>query len=77
MGLGKKKSFSWKLLKWIYSVLEKNSSNIVYMYHIFWGERHTELINEDACCFKLLIANYLAVKGEAYTPISSKFKTTC
>ncbi len=26
MGLGKKNSFSWKLLKWIYSVLEKSSS---------------------------------------------------
>ncbi len=26
MGLGKKMSFSWKLLKWIYSVLEKSSS---------------------------------------------------
>jgi len=47
------------------------------MYHIFLGKRHPELINEDGCCFKLLIANDLAVKGEAYTPISSKFKTTC
>ncbi len=28
MGLGKKNSFSWKLLKWIYSVLEKSSSTI-------------------------------------------------
>ncbi len=28
MGLGKKNSFSWKLLKWIYSVLEKSSSYI-------------------------------------------------
>ncbi len=28
MGLGKKMSFSWKLLKWIYSVLEKSSSLI-------------------------------------------------
>ncbi len=28
MGLGKKMSFSWKLLKWIYSVLEKSSSSI-------------------------------------------------
>ncbi len=32
MGLGKKKSFSWKLLKWIYSVLEKSSS---YIYDIY------------------------------------------
>ncbi len=34
MGLGKKMSFSWKLLKWIYSVLEKSSSYI-YIYILF------------------------------------------
>ncbi len=37
MGLGKKISFSWKLLKWIYSVLEKSSSYIytyIYIYSV-------------------------------------------
>ncbi len=38
MGLGKKMSFSWKLLKWIYSVLEKSSSYI-YTY-IYTAEVH-------------------------------------
>ncbi len=47
------------------------------MYHIFGGKRYPDLINEDAqqaCCFKLRIANYVIIKGEAYTPSSSKLK---
>ncbi len=36
MGLGKKMSFSWKQLKWIYSVLEKSSSNINVVFIIIY-----------------------------------------
>ncbi len=34
MGLGKQMSFSWQLLKWIYSILEKSSSYVfTYQFH--------------------------------------------
>lgn len=46
----------------------------MYICTIFWGKRHPELSNKDAqqaCCFELLKANYVIVKGEAYTPVAA------
>ncbi len=48
-------SFSWKLLKWIHSVLEKNSSHIyniiyiyIYIYTWHWIKKNPYKINKGA-----------------------------
>ncbi len=47
-------SFSWKLLKWIYSVLEKSSSYIYIYIYIYFIKPHRDSI-PDLLLLKLKV----------------------
>ncbi len=71
MGLGKKKLFSWKLLKWIYSVLEKSSSDAVHQGVLTWLNHCFCLKYESSIhiiAFSSEKLKYILISSNVYKP---------